>query len=281
MKLNLDGINFHILIDESKISQKKIPVLFLHGFTGSSEDWEFIFDFTPQNYLPFAIDLIGHGKTDSPNDPQFYTCTSIVNQINSILNFFNFDKIILVGYSMGGRIALSYSLKNIDKILALVLESTTAGIESIEEKKKRVEQDFLLSEFIINEGVEKFIEYWFNTPLFSELKQLENFNQIIEKRKLNNPIGLANTLKSFSTGLMNSYWDKLNLINFPVLLITGGKDEKYTSQNFLMNNLIPNSRHKIIPNANHNTHLEKPELFTNFVLEFLNKFKGSNEIQLD
>ncbi len=281
MKLNLDGINFNILLDESKISQDKIPILFLHGFTGYSEDWKFIFEYIPPNYLPFAIDLIGHGKTDSPNDSKYYTCTSIVNQINSILNFFNFQKIILAGYSMGGRIALSFTLKNSELVRALILESTTAGIESIEEKKKRVEQDLLLSEFIINEGVEKFIEYWFNTPMFSELKQLENFNHIIKKRKLNNPIGLANSLKSFSTGLMNSYWDKLELINIPVLLITGEKDEKYTTQNFKMNNLMSNSQHKIIPNANHNTHLEKPELFTNFVLEFLNKLKGSDEIQLD
>lgn len=280
MKLNLDGINFNILIDESKISQVKIPFLFLHGFTGSSEDWKFIFDHLPKIYLPFAIDLIGHGKTDSPNDSKYYTCTSIINQINSILNFFNFQKIMLAGYSMGGRIALSYTLKNVHRISALILESTSAGIENIDEKKKRVEQDLILSEFILNEGVEKFIEHWFNTPLFSELKQLENFDQLIEKRKLNNPIGLANTLKSFSTGLMNSYWDKLKFLNLPVLLITGEKDKKYTTQNFNMNKLIPNSNHKIIPNANHNTHLEKPELFTNFVLEFLNKLKGSDEIQL-
>lgn len=281
MKLNIDGINFNILIDESKLSQAKIPILFIHGFTGSSEDWKFIFNNIPQYFLPFAIDLIGHGKTDSPVDPKFYTCSSIVYHISFILNFLKFHKVILVGYSMGGRVALSFTLKNIERVSALILESTTAGIENIEERKKRVEQDLILSELILNEGIDKFIDYWFSTPLFESLKKLNQFDKIIKERKFNNPIGLSNTLKSFSTGLMNNYWDKLHLIKAPVLLLTGEKDEKYTTQNFRMNNLLQNSQHKIISDANHNTHLEKPELFTNFVLEFLNKLKGSDEIQLD
>ncbi|MCX7875034.1 MAG: 2-succinyl-6-hydroxy-2,4-cyclohexadiene-1-carboxylate synthase [Melioribacteraceae bacterium] len=278
MKLNIDGINFNILIDDSKISQNKIPILFIHGFTGSSDDWEFILNSIPSDFLPFAIDLIGHGKTDSPKDSKYYNCSSIVNQINSVITFFNFKKIILAGYSMGGRVALSYSLKHLEKVSALILESTTPGIEDVEEKKKRVEHDLILAETILNDGVENFIEYWFNTPLFSSLKTLNNFLQIIEKRKTNNPIGLANTLKSFSTGLMNSYWDKIGLLNVPVLLITGSRDKKYTEQNFIMKNYFKNAQHKIIEEATHNTHLEKPELFTNFVIEFLNKLKGSNEI---
>lgn len=281
MKLNINGINHHILIDESKLDAEKIPVLFLHGFTGSSEDWQFIFDKIPDEFFPFAIDLIGHGKTDSPHDKKFYSCLSLISQIKSIIEFFHFSKIVLVGYSMGGRVALSFAVKNHSNLVGLILESTTAGIENINERKSRVENDFILAENILQNGIENFIDYWFNTPLFKKLKTLSSFDEIIQKRKKNNPIGLANTLFSFSTGLMSNHWEKLNSLEVPTLLITGEDDEKYTSINKKMNSLIKNSSHKILQNTSHNTHLEKPELFTNLVIEFLNKLKGSNEIQLD
>lgn len=272
MKLNLDGINYNLVVDESKISESIIPIIFIHGFTGSAEDWIFISNLLPEKFLPISIDLIGHGKSDSPSDPKFYSCTYITNHLNSIINYFQFNKVILIGYSMGGRIALSYSLKFPDKLLGLILESTTAGIEDIEEKKKRVEHDLILAEKILNDGVENFIDYWFNTPLFLPLQKLKNINEIINKRKFNNPIGLANTLKSFSTGLMNSYWDKLNKLDFPVLLISGEDDEKYTQQNKRMVKLFTKAKHEIVSNTSHNVHLEKPHLFTNLVLDFLNNF---------
>lgn len=281
MKLNLNGINHHVVIDESKLDAKKIPVLFLHGFTGSAEDWQFIFDKIPDEFIPFAIDIIGHGKSDSPLDSKHYSCTSLVYHVKSILDHFHFNRIVIVGYSMGGRIALSIALKNQSNILGLILESSTAGIENIDERKFRVENDFILAESILQNGVENFIDYWFNTPLFNNLKTISSYEEIILKRKKNNPIGLANSLYSFSTGLMNSHWDKLSSIAVPTLLITGEDDEKYTLLNERMNSLLQNSSHKIIPKTSHNTHLEKPELFTNLVVQFLNKLKGSNEIQLD
>jgi len=281
MKLNLGGITFNILCDESKVHPDKIPILFLHGFTGSANDWNFILDKLPAKYFPFAVDLIGHGDTDSPEIEDEYTCTSIVRHINSILNHFGFQKIIIAGYSMGGRAAISFSLKNHHKVIAGIFESSTAGIEDIEAKKERVEHDFILAEKIRKEGVESFLEYWFNSPMFSSLQNLNSFEVLRSKRSQNTITGLANSLSAFSTGLMNSYWNLIHVLEFPILLITGENDEKYTDINKRMKIKFRNAFHKIIPQAGHNTHIEKPELFTNLVLEFLNKIEGSNELQLE
>ncbi len=270
MKLKIGGIQFHILVDEENLHSNKIPVLFLHGFTGSSFDWKFIFQNFPDNFFPFAIDLIGHGETDSPVNSDEYTCTSIVRHINSILEHFEMKKIVIAGYSMGARASLSYSLKHPDKIIAAILESGTAGIEEFEAKKERVEHDLLLAEQIKNNGIEAFLEYWLNQPLFNSLNEI---NSIKETRSNNNVVGLANSLSAFSTGLMNSYWNDLHKLNFPILLITGELDLKFTNLNKRMLQLMNQAQHVIIPETGHNTHLEKPELFTNLVLEFLNKMK--------
>ncbi len=270
MKLDVDGVQFNILLDEFDLNENKTAVIFLHGFTGCADDWQFIFKKLPQKYFAVAIDLIGHGETDSPEDQNHYSCNAIVHHIDSITEQLGIKNFVLVGYSMGGRAALSYALKHSTKLIAAVLESSTAGIQDIALKKDRVEFDLLLSEKIKKEGVKAFTDFWFDMPLFVPLKKLPDFEEIKNKRTINNVTGLSNSLCGFSTGLMPSYWERLNQIQFPVLLISGEFDLKYTEINKSIKTKLPNANHKIIPKSGHNTHLQKPELFTKFVVDFLN-----------
>ena len=273
MKIIVNQIEFNILIDESNRSEEKIPIVFLHGFTGCAEDWHFIFDKLPDKYFPIAIDLIGHGLTESPDDSCYYTCTAIINQLGSIFDYLKIDKLIICGYSMGGRAALSYCLHFPEKLIAAIFESTTAGIEDFELKKQRVISDFILAEKIRKEGVENFIEYWMNLPLFESQKVITDYDLIKNKKYQNSVIGLSNSLLGFSTGLMPNYWNKLNLLKLPVLLITGALDEKYTAIAEKMKIRFQNAEHKIAENCGHNVHLEKPDVFINFVLNFLNNLE--------
>lgn len=165
MKISVDGINFNLLLDESNLTTDKIPVVFLHGFTGCAEDWLFIFEKLPNNFYPIAIDLIGHGLTDSPANSFYYTTSSIIYQIEVIVNKLSLNRFVIAGYSMGGRAALSYALRSHEKIIGAILESTTAGIENFELKKERVQFDLMLAEKIKSDGIESFINYWFE-PLF-------------------------------------------------------------------------------------------------------------------
>lgn len=270
MKIEVDGIKFNLLLNESNLATDKIPVIFLHGFTGCAEDWLFIFDKLPAQYFPIAIDLIGHGETDSPEDTSLYSSSSIIHQLDYIFTKLNLNRIVITGYSMGGRAAISYCMRYPEKIIAAILESTTAGIENIELKKERVEFDFLLAEKIKEEGVESFIDYWMSTPLFKSLKNISDYDSIKNKKIKNSIAGLTNSLYGFSTGLMPSYWDRLKLLNFPALILSGSNDSKYTCICKNLTMLIKNATHKIVENAGHNVHLEKPDVFTNFVSDFLN-----------
>lgn len=271
MKLKVDDIEFNLLLNESDLNRNKIPVVFLHGFMGNSTDWEFILNQLPINTFPVAIDLIGHGKSDSPLDSSHYTCTAIVHHLESIFSQLNFERLILVGYSMGGRAALSYCIKHSLRVSGAILESTTAGIENFDLKKERVELDFLFADKIRREGIPFFVKYWFDTPLFESLKNLPDFEKIKNKRMENSVTGLANSLMSFSTGLMKSYWDSLPLLNFPIMLVTGELDKKYTDINGDMKLKFPDAVHTVVSQCGHNVHLEKPELFTKLVFEFLTK----------
>lgn len=277
MKLVVDQVQFNVVLNEDDLSSTKTPVIFLHGFTGSSNDWDFIKEKLPQDYYPVCIDLIGHGQTDSPKEINHYSCGAIVYQLNSIFEKLNLPQFIIVGYSMGGRAALSYIIKYKSKIKAAILESATAGIENMHEKKLRVEHDLLLSDQIMKEGIDWFMEFWLNLPMFNSLKDIYNLDELKNKRTINNVIGLSNSLAGFSAGLMSNMWDELYYLDFPIMYISGSKDEKFTRLNRQMAEKTKNSIHVTIENAGHNTHLEKPELFTKFVNEFLNHPKGIHE----
>lgn len=249
-------------------------IMLLHGFTGSANDWDFLIDELNPKYNIITIDLIGHGKSSSPMQPDYYSGDEISNQINHIINFFNLKKIILLGYSMGGRAALTFADKYPHIIKGLILESAAPGIENEILRDQRTIEDTKLSEYILNNPLEKFIDYWMNLDIFLTQKNLplDKLKFIKQQKLKNNKIGLSNSLKEFSAGKMIPLFDKIKNLNSKTLLISGGLDKKYIELNFQMENLFPNAKHVIIKNAGHNTHLEQPETFISLLNTFLNEF---------
>ena len=131
-------------VKRNSISSSKKPVVFLHGFTGSSLDWDFLLSELSNEFEPITIDLLGHGKTSSPKKTDKYSFDSQVQLLDGLFKELNIVKPILVGYSMGGRLALSYLLNHPNKIEAIVLESTSFGLK----KKNRIFIPILTSSFL-------------------------------------------------------------------------------------------------------------------------------------
>ncbi|HLG32506.1 MAG: 2-succinyl-6-hydroxy-2,4-cyclohexadiene-1-carboxylate synthase [Ignavibacteria bacterium GWA2_35_9] len=264
LKLNVEF--FHT------VENDKPPLLFLHGFTGSSEDWKPIVPHIDKNFSTIGIDIIGHGKSDSPQSEELYTAESISNQISSVIELTVKGKVIPVGYSMGGRAALNFSFRYPEKIAGLILESTTPGIKNEKLRDERIKSDDEIIEFIKTHTVKEFVAYWVNKEIFDTQRRFsEEKRKYIKESKLrNNPDGLANSLQGFGTGKMPPLFEHLKDIKCKTLLITGELDSKFTNINSEIVGLFPKAEHKIIKNAGHNTHLEEPEKFIGEVNQFLN-----------
>lgn len=271
MSMQNENIKLHLNLDYYKESSTKPHLLFLHGFTGSSQDWMNIIPQIDESFSKIAIDIIGHGNSPSPEESEYYTARSIAKQVDDSIKHLGTNKIVLVGYSMGGRAALNYTFAYPGKVAGLILESTTAGIESESEKIDRIENDKKLANNILKEGLDRFIDYWMNIPLFFSQKRLNDSDlENIRQNKLkHSPYGLANSLLGFGTGEMPSYWESLPELNIPVLLITGELDEKYKNINERMKSLLPDADHSFVNDAGHNVHLEKPSEFIILVNSFL------------
>jgi 2-succinyl-6-hydroxy-2,4-cyclohexadiene-1-carboxylate synthase len=246
-------------------------VLFIHGFTGSSKDWMPIIPSLDKRFNYYLIDLVGHGKSDSPVEISLYSIDSITDQIKEIILTTNSNKLILAGYSLGGRIALNFAVKFGNMLSGLILESCSPGISDDNLREERIMQDEKLAEFIENNTIEKFIDYWMNIPLFNTQRRFSNemLGRIREQKLQNNRTGLANSLRGSGTGRMDPLVDNLKDISLKALLLTGELDSKFTDINSDMVNYIRNAQHLIIKNAGHNTHLEEPQRFIDSVNNFL------------
>ncbi len=269
MIINIKNLKINVHVNEYELN-KKIPILFLHGFTGSLEDWKFLENKLPSKFSPIFIDLIGHGKSASPNNIDEYSFTSQIEIINQLLKKIRIEKLVIAGYSMGGRLALSFAMEYPEKLLGLILESTSFGIENNEERTNRIANDGNLAKQISNSQIEGFIDYWLQIPLFNSLKNIsdERFEELrIKKIKNNNNLGLQNSLLGFSTGKMKNYYPYCSSFNISTFLICGELDTKFTEISKKAHSLLLNSKINIIKDCGHNVHLEKPEEF----LKLLNK----------
>lgn len=263
VKINFEHLN--------QFDPAKKTVLLFHGFTGSLEDWRSVSTSLDKSFNYVGIDLIGHGKSESPDELAKYGAEEIVNQIDGIVSHLNLHKINLLGYSMGGRAALNYTVKFPGKVEALILESTSAGIKDQKDLQARIKSDEKLAKYVEKHSIEEFIELWLNLDIFNTQRRFSEYTrrQIKFAKMQNNKIGLANSLRGFGTGKMTPLLNGLRNVSCKTLLITGELDTKFTNINNEIVNLYPNAEHKIIKNAGHNTHLEELEKFVNLVNKFL------------
>jgi 2-succinyl-6-hydroxy-2,4-cyclohexadiene-1-carboxylate synthase len=259
-------------VEQRGEARKSDPALvMLHGFTGSAAGWGRHLDtFAAFGLRVIALDLLGHGQSDAPDDPQRYTIEHCQQDILAALQELGVSKgrAILLGYSMGGRIALYAAFSRFFR--ALILESASPGLEDPFERERRRISDETLAASIEREGVQAFIERWEKLPLFASQKTLplECRETLRRQRLQNRATGLAQSLRGVGLGVQPSLYARLPTLQIPVLLIAGELDTKFTAITRHMAQALPQAQVRIIPGAGHTVHLEQPEEFVSLVGDF-------------
>lgn len=248
-------------------------LLLLHGFTGSSADWKPFIPMWGEKYRLLMVDIIGHGKSDAPTDPARYTMDHAVADLIGILDHYRVDRCVVLGYSMGGRLALALTVRHPERIRGLILEGSSPGLESIQEREERIRRDEALARRIERGGIESFVSYWENIPLFASQKNLPPSVRahIRAKRLVNRALGLAHSLRGMGTGAQPSLWHALSDLHMPVLLLAGAWDEKFCRIARNMHKQLPSSEFRKIADAGHNIHVEQAQVFGTMVLDYLSK----------
>jgi 2-succinyl-6-hydroxy-2,4-cyclohexadiene-1-carboxylate synthase len=246
-------------------------LLLLHGFTGSTETWEPLRAVLERSFTVIAIDLPGHGWSESPTDPARFALPRLAGDLAVVLDTLGFLRTAVLGYSMGGRAVIQFALQHPDRVAALVLESASPGIADDAERAARVASDTKLAESIERDGIEAFVDRWEKLPLWaSQASVPDEIRARLRRQRLANlPAGLANSLRGAGAGEEPSTLDRLTELRASVLLIAGGLDPKYMTLSRIMMERLPDARLEIVEGAGHAVHLERPLEFGGAVECFL------------
>ncbi len=239
-------------------------VLFLHGFLGNHTEFHSVSSRLEQ-FNCMAIDLPGHGKTQETWE---YSLPNTAEAIVELLTQAQIDQANLVGYSMGGRLALYLALTYPDRFPKVVIESGSPGLKTARERSQRIQHDHELANRL-EADFQQFLRDWYNMPLFRSFAAHPNFEQIVQERAKNNPLELARSLREMGTGMQPSLWKTLESHRQPILLIVGECDRKFIEINQEMAALCPTAELVIVSDCGHNVHFEKPEEFVDRLQHFL------------
>lgn len=246
------------------------PVVFLHGLLGSKQDWQQVIDILQISgkILSLAIDLPCHGERSSQGCRDF---CDVRQQLHAIFHrLFADQPFWLVGYSLGGRLALDYSLNQPNaNLLGTIVEGANIGLKSERERQERWQNDQQWAARFCRESIENVLADWYQQPVFASLTAPQR-QQLIAERKHNNGSKIAEMLQATSLAKQEDFWGE-NWQNIHFLI--GEKDQKF--RQMAEENRLP---YRLIANAGHNAHWENPHAFCEQLIEMIRNENGTTKM---
>lgn len=241
---------------------EQLPLLCLHGFTHTGSQFNELSTHLDRPIV--APDL--HAESEAPIelDTTLMALEDIINLVGRPLP--------VLGYSMGGRLALSLALDRPDLVQRLIVVSVSPGIADPAERKARAAKDRALADRIIEFGVSDFLDDWLQRSLTSTAS-LDDGVAAEDRavREENTAAGLAAALRSFGQGTYPYLGDRLGDLAMPFLAVSGANDERYTEQAAALVAAASDGSHITIEGAGHNVVLEAPAKLGRVVEEFLQR----------
>jgi 2-succinyl-6-hydroxy-2,4-cyclohexadiene-1-carboxylate synthase len=225
-------------------------VLFIPGFMQRGDAWRPVAELLPERYPSTMLD---HGEH------------SFEGRLREIEGS---GASVLVGYSLGGRLALRAALRSPESYRALVLVGTTAGIEEGPLRVARAEADEKLASWMEAMPMEDIVGLWERQPLFAD--QPDALVEAQRPGRLSqDPRSLALLLRTAGQGTLEPVWHELRSLELPLLAIAGARDDGYSRAAKRIASTAPNGRVAIVENAGHAAHLQQPDAVATLISDFL------------
>jgi 2-succinyl-6-hydroxy-2,4-cyclohexadiene-1-carboxylate synthase len=245
------------------------PVTLLHGFTQSGRSWRELISRMPDGWKWIVPDLRGHGETHMRRGAacSMDACTA---DLDALWDGLGVERTHLVGYSMGGRLALHVAAHRPDRVLSLLTIGAHAGLEE-DARAGRRQGDEALAERIERDGMDAFVDYWGSLPLFAGLERRgpAYVAQVRAERLQNHAAGLACSLRGMGAGVMEPLWDDLAHVEFPCTFVAGQLDHGYVASARRLAATVRHGRSEVVLRAGHSVHQERPDAFARVLANHL------------
>lgn len=260
--MRIRDVEYHV-VETNRALMGRGTLLLLHGFTGSHATYDGVLPMLATDWHCVTVDLLGHGKTDAPQDAARYAMREQTADLIAILDGLGVTEAMVLGYSMGGRLALGLAVEYPNRVRTLVLQSASPGLENAQDRQLRAARDAELATRIETDGVADFVAGWERLPLFATQASIPETQQakIREERLNQRASGLAGSLQGMGTGVQPSFWEDLPSLAIPTLLLAGHEDQKFCGIARDMKDALPDAKYITFSNAGHTIHLEQPECF--------------------
>lgn len=216
--------------------------VFLHGFVG------FVDDFRALDLPGVALPLPGHHPSEPVDSAFDFERVADRLLVRARAN----ERVHLVGYSLGARLALSIAVRHPQSIGRLTLIGVHPGIEDPEERAERSRSDEAWATMLETEGLEAFLRSWHAQPVLATRRPRPD-------RTHHDPHALAFALRRLGLARMPSYWSRLGSLAVPTELVVGEHDAKFLPLAERARSLIPRAKLVRIADAGHNVLVDHPE----------------------
>ena len=223
-------------------------LVFLHGFSGDCREWQVVGE-TLSEYPRLYLDLPGHGESRNITVTGFEEMSDLLTRTLLSYNILNFW---LVGYSLGGRIAMFHACQQPKGLLGVMVEGGHPGLQNADDRHARRVSDHRWATRFRTEPLNRVFADWYQQPVFASLPDAER-KALITLRSQNNGITLAKMLEATSLAGQPDLRPALSTRHFSFDYLYGERDKKFAALAAELHAV----RHAI-PNAGHNAHRENP-----------------------
>ncbi|RPH30474.1 2-succinyl-6-hydroxy-2,4-cyclohexadiene-1-carboxylate synthase [Buttiauxella warmboldiae] len=237
-------------------------LVWLHGFLGSQQEWQTLsasFTDWPQLY----IDLPGHGKSADIKAESFQQVDALLRE--TLLSY-NILKYWLIGYSLGGRVAMYHACHGeYAGLQGLIVEGGHPGLTDENARCERRISDLRWAQRLRTDPLKAVLTDWYQQAVFQSLNDAQR-RELIAVRSQNNAATLAAMLEATSLGNQPDLQAALAQLPLPFYYLCGERDEKFRA----VANSLGLTPH-LITAAGHNAHREHPAAFSACLLNLLRK----------
>jgi 2-succinyl-6-hydroxy-2,4-cyclohexadiene-1-carboxylate synthase len=241
------------------------PLLLLHGFTGRAAFWAPLAERWAARWCVMAPDLPGHGDSGVPDTA--YGLAEAAETLAETLKAEGRGPVTVMGYSLGGRVALHLATAHPEMVSRLVVIGASAGLEAAEARAERRASDAGWATVLREEGLEAFLDAWEALPLFAGHGRMPEAQRqwLRELRAGQSAEGLAASLEAFGLGAQAPLQEPLSTLSVPTWWVAGELDTKFAAIAQHMAGRMPNAWTVLVPRAGHNVPFEQPQALTDFV----------------